>query len=72
MLNPDIQFDRLNLSVMALGGHGDDVSQGWLDSLADCPTRRRPDDGLTAILGLPDMAGFHSLASELVVTNRRL
>ena len=33
MLNPDIQFDRMNLYVMPLGAEGDNVSLGSLDSL---------------------------------------
>ena len=33
MLNPDIQFDRMNLYVMPLGAEGDNVSLGSLDFL---------------------------------------
>ena len=33
MLNPDIQFDRMNLYVMQLGAEGSDVSLGSLDFL---------------------------------------
>ena len=41
--------------------------------MADCPTRRRLDDGLSEILRLPDLDGLRRLlASEPVVTNRRL
>ncbi|MXZ91484.1 MAG: hypothetical protein F4W95_14875 [Chloroflexi bacterium] len=44
-----------------------------LPAMADCVARRRLDDGLTAILGLPDLDGLRRLlASEPVVTNRGL
>ncbi|MYC33072.1 MAG: hypothetical protein F4X64_07840 [Chloroflexi bacterium] len=44
-----------------------------LPAMADCPTRRRLDNGLSDILGLPDLDGLRRLlASEPVVTNRRL
>ena len=35
MLNPSIQFDRINLYVMPLGADGDDVSLGSLDFLGE-------------------------------------
>ena len=35
MLNPDIQFDRMNLYVMQLGAEGSDVSLGSLDFLGE-------------------------------------
>ena len=35
MLNPDIQFDRMNLYVMPLGAEGSNVSLGSLDFLGD-------------------------------------
>ena len=35
MLNPDIQFDRMNLYVMPLGADGDSVSLGSLDFLGE-------------------------------------
>ena len=35
MLNPDIQFDRMNLYVMPLGSEGSNVSLGSLDFLGD-------------------------------------
>ena len=35
MLNPDIQFDRMNLYVMPLGAVGDNVSLGSLDFLGE-------------------------------------
>ena len=41
-----------------------------LPAMADCPTRRRLDNGLSDILGLPDLDGLRRLlASEPVVTN---
>ena len=44
-----------------------------LPAMADCVARRRLEDGLTAILGLPDLDGLRRLlASEPVVTNRGL
>ena len=35
MLNPDIQFDRMNLYVMQLGAEGSDISLGSLDFLGE-------------------------------------
>ena len=35
MLNPDIQFDRMNLYVMPLGSEGSNVSLGSLDFLGE-------------------------------------
>ena len=44
-----------------------------LPNMAECAARRRLDDGLSAILGLPDLAGLRRLlASEPVVANVRL
>ena len=44
-----------------------------LPGMADCAARRRLDDGLSAILGLPDLSGLRRLlATEPVVANRRL
>ena len=44
-----------------------------LPSMADCAARERLDDGLSQILGLPDLDGLRRLlASEPVVSNRRL
>ena len=44
-----------------------------LPAMADCAARRRLDDGLSAILGLPDLSGLRRLlATEPVVANRRL
>ena len=44
-----------------------------LPEMADCPARRRLDDGLSQILGLPDLDNLRRLlASEPVVSNRRL
>ena len=44
-----------------------------LPGMAHCPTRRRLDDGISEILGLPDLATLRDLlASEPVVSNTRL
>ena len=44
-----------------------------LPAMAHCPARRQLDDGIAAILGLPDLAGLRRLlATEPVVSNRRL
>ena len=44
-----------------------------LPEMAECPARRALDDGLSRILNLPDMLTLrHGLATEPVVSNRRL
>ena len=44
-----------------------------LPAMVDCPARRALDDGLSEILGLPNLAELRRLlASEPVVSNRRL
>ena len=44
-----------------------------LPGMAHCPTRKRLDDGISKILGLPDLTTLRDLlASEPVVSNRRL
>ena len=44
-----------------------------LPSMAYCPARRKLDDGVSAILGLPDLSTLlELLASEPVVSNKRL
>ncbi len=44
-----------------------------LPGMAHCPARRSLDDGMSAILGLPDLSKLRDLlASEPVVSNRRL
>ena len=44
-----------------------------LPAMAECAARRRLDDGMSEILGLPDLAGLRSLlATEPVVANARL
>ena len=44
-----------------------------LPGIADCPARRRLDDGISQILGLPDLDNLRRLlATEPVVSNRRL
>jgi len=44
-----------------------------LPAMAYCPARRRLDDGISEILGLPDLSVLRRLiASEPVVSNTRL
>ncbi len=44
-----------------------------LPNMADCPARQRLDDGISEILGLPDLSNLRRLlASEPVVSNERL
>ena len=44
-----------------------------LPAMAECAARRRLDEGLAAILGLPDLSGLRRLlATEPVVSNQRL
>ena len=44
-----------------------------LPGMAHCPARRSLDDGISRILGLPDLGKLRELiASEPVVSNRRL
>ena len=44
-----------------------------LSAMAECPARRALDDGLSVILGLPDLSALRLLlATEPVVSNRRL
>ena len=44
-----------------------------LPGMTECPARGALDDGLSTILGLPDLTGLRELlATELVVCNRRL
>ena len=44
-----------------------------LPAMAHCPARRALDDGISKILGLPDLAKLSDLlASEPVISNRSL
>ena len=44
-----------------------------LPEMAECPTRRALDDGMSTILGLPDLSGLRELlATEPVVSDERL
>ena len=44
-----------------------------LPGMANCPSRRSLDDGISRILGLPDLGTLRTLlASEPVVSNQRL
>ena len=72
-------LDVRAISVSQLKGLSklfDDMAEDEFESLpgmADCPARRRLDDGLSEILGLPDLDNLRRLlASEPVVSNRRL
>ena len=62
--------------LQAMSNLFDDVAEDEferLPAMADCAARRRLDDGLAEILGLPDLDGLRRLlASEPVVSNRRL
>ena len=62
--------------LQALSKLFDDVAEDEferLPAMADCAARRRLDDGLSGILGLPNLDGLRRLlASEPVVSNRRL
>ncbi|MDE2787242.1 MAG: hypothetical protein OXL37_11315 [Chloroflexota bacterium] len=62
--------------LQALSRLFDDVAEyefERLPAMADCAARRRLDDSLAEILGLPDLDGLRRLlASEPVVSNRRL
>ena len=50
-----------------------DAKFARLPAMVDCPARRALDDGLSQILGLPNLEGLRRLlASEPVVSNRRL
>ena len=65
----DSQLERLSKLF-------DDMAEDEFESLpgmADCPARKRLDDRLSEILGLPDLDNLRRLlASEPVVSNRRL
>ena len=65
-----------NEQLQALADLFDDLADEEFEPLprmAECAARRRLDDGVSAILGLPDLAGLRRLlATEPVVSNRRL
>jgi len=62
--------------LQALSRLFDDVAEDEferLPAMTECAARRRLDDGISEILGLPDLDGMRRmLASEPVVSNRRL
>lgn len=62
--------------LQALSQLFDNVSEDEferLPAMTECAARRRLDDGLSEILGLPNLDGLRRLlASEPVVSNRRL
>ena len=59
MLNPEIQFDRMNLYVMPLGAEGDNVSLGSLDFLGQ-------DEVAVQFALSPDDTGVNTLEPERV------
>ena len=74
---PVLDVGRLSTSQLeALSKLFDDMAEDEFESLpgmADCAARRRLDDGISEILGLPDLDNLRRLlASEPVVSNRRL
>ena len=60
MLNPDVQFDRMNLYVMPLGASGDNVSLGSLDFLG------RDEVPVQFALSSDDDAGVATLEPERI------
>ncbi len=74
---PVLDTKRLSPSqLQALSDLFDDLAEEEFDRLpamADCPARRALDDGLSRILGLPDLGTLRTLlATEPVVSNKRL
>ena len=74
---PVLDTRRLSTSQLRrLSNLFDEMSEAEFERLpgmADCPARRRLDDGISEILGLPDLDNLRRLlASEPVVSNRRL
>ena len=72
-------LDLRRLSLAQLEGLSDlfdqlaDAEFEWLPSIANCPARRSLDDGVSKILGLPNLGKLRDLlGSEPVVSNRRL
>ena len=72
MLNPDIQFDRMNLYVMPLGSEGSNVSLGSLDFLGDSEVAVQfalsSDDTGVATRGAARVSGRGSRGAEQGVT----
>ena len=72
-------LDTRNLSSEQLKGLSDlfdemaEAEFERLPGMAHCPARKFLDDGISRILGLPDLSKLRDLlASEPVVSNRRL
>ena len=72
-------LDTRRLSPSQLQGLSDlfdemaDAEFERLPGMANCPARRSLDDGISEILGLPNLAKLRVLlASEPVVSNQRL
>ena len=74
---PVLDTRRLSASQLRrLSDLFDEMSEAEFERLpgmADCPARRRLDEGVSEILGLPELGNLRRLlASEPVVSNRRL
>ena len=74
---PVLDTSRLSsLRLQALSGLFDEMADAEferLPALAYCPVRRALDDGVSRILGLPNLAKLRDLlASEPVISNQRL
>ena len=72
----DVRALKRSAQLQALSSLFDEIAEmefERLPAMAHCPARRALDDGLSAILGLPDLSRLRELlASEPVVANRRL
>ena len=74
---PVLDTSRLTLEeLQGLADLFDNLAEDEFESLpamANCAARQRLDDGISEILGLPDLSGLRRLlASEPVVSNQRL
>ena len=74
---PILDTRRLSASQLRrLSDLFDEMSEAEFERLpgmAECPARRRLDDGVSEILGLPDLSNLRRLlATEPVVSNERL
>ena len=74
---PVLDLSHLSSSqLQALSDLFDELTEADFDRLpamAHCPARRALDDGISRILGLPDLSKLRELlASEPVVSNRPL
>ena len=74
---PVLDTSQLSLSQLkAMTDLFDELSEEEferLPAMRECQSRRALDDGLSCILGLPDLSSLRTLlATEPVVSNRRL